>query len=206
MLCVAATESIGYDVLDVNLRIASDVARDHGRTMSPSAVRLVGPMHVAETREQAFRDVERGLPQFLDYFRRVNPAASANAASAASPAEALVASGRAVIGTPEDAVAQIRRLQEKCGAFGSFLLLAHNWASWERTKLSYELIARRVAPVLQDSNAMRTRSLAEYTENNQALTASVAQAARATIAEHRADVEKALRGSKTPGGERSDAE
>ena len=49
------------------------------------------------------------------------------------PARELVDSGLAVIGTPEDAIAQIRRLQKQSGGFGCFLQLAHNWADPEAT-------------------------------------------------------------------------
>ena len=67
----------------------------------------------------------------------------------------MVDSGRAVIGTPEDAIAQIERLASKTGDFGCLLLLAHNWADFERTKNSYELFARHVLPVINDANAWR---------------------------------------------------
>ena len=170
MLCVAATETRGYDALDVNSRIACDVARQHGRSMSLDSMRLGG--------SDAHRRVARAGPQgrgvrlqpWLDYFARVNPSALAGEPSGRTPAEALIASGGAVIGTPDDAIAQIRRLQEKTGAFGQFLLLAHNWASWERTKNSYALFARHVAPALQDENAWRARSLDWYTEHREDLT------------------------------------
>jgi len=40
----------------------------------------------------------------------------------------LNASGMAVIGTPEMAVAQIERLQKQSGGFGTYLFMAHDWA------------------------------------------------------------------------------
>src|SRR4051812_4837712 len=60
MLCVAATQVQGYDALGTNWRIACDVARQYGRQMDRQALRLVAPMHIAETREQALKDVEFG--------------------------------------------------------------------------------------------------------------------------------------------------
>ena len=56
MICVAATNPFGYDALGGNWQIANDVAAEHGRTMDPSRLRLVGPMHIAETREQGLRE------------------------------------------------------------------------------------------------------------------------------------------------------
>jgi len=192
MLCVAATQVQGYDALDTNWRIACEVAREHGRTMNPAALRLVGPMHLAETREQAMKDVEFGLQRWIDYFARVNPTAAGEDLGARSPAEAIVASGRAVIGTPEDAIAQLERLREKVGPFGSFLLLGHNWASFERTKYSYELFARYVLPALARKNAWRRDSLDAYTANKQELMSKAGAAMLQTFEQHKADIARAV--------------
>ena len=51
-----------------------------------------------------------------------------------------------MLGTPDDLEKQITRLNEKSGGFGVFLDMAHNWADFEQTKRSYELIARYVVP------------------------------------------------------------
>src|SRR5271169_2355464 len=46
MLCVAATDaSGGFNVLDVNWKIACDTAVEFGNTMDRSNLRLMGPMH-----------------------------------------------------------------------------------------------------------------------------------------------------------------
>jgi limonene 1,2-monooxygenase len=193
MLCVAATAIAGYDALDTNWRIATAVAKEHGRSMDRSTLRLVAPMHLADTREQAFRDVEFGLQSWVDYFARVNAGAAGEDLSAQSPARAMVESGRAVIGTPEDAIAQIERLQEKSGGFGCLLLLAHNWASFERTKYSYELLARHVMPVVEQRNSARDVSFAQYTSQKQELFDKAGQAIRETFEKHKDDVARALK-------------
>jgi limonene 1,2-monooxygenase len=192
LLCVAATMVEGYDALDTNWRIASETARKQGRTLSRRGLRLVGPMHVAETREQAVRDVQFGLQKWIDYFARVNPTAAGSDLAAKSPAEAMVESGRAVIGTPDDAIEQLERLQAKTGGFGTFLLLAHNWADFERTKHSYELIARHVAPAFNAANRRRRSSLAWYTENKAELMGKAGQAIRSTFDKHKGEISQAL--------------
>src|SRR6202034_2134229 len=53
MICVAATNPFGYDALGANWKIANDIAAEGGRKMDPTGLRLVGPMHIAETRAQA---------------------------------------------------------------------------------------------------------------------------------------------------------
>lgn len=50
------------------------------------------------------------------------------------------------IGTPDMAVAQLHRLKEKTGGFGSFLMLGADIANWPATKRSYELFAEEVMP------------------------------------------------------------
>jgi limonene 1,2-monooxygenase len=160
MLCVAATETAGFDVLDENWRIANEIAAEHGKTMDPAKLRLVVPMHVAATREQARKDVELGLSRWVEYFDRVAPAGM-RGMSGGDPVDILVGAGRAVIGTPDDAITMIEKLQAKQGAFGVLLLQAHNWAEWEQTKKSYELYARFVMPHFSGSNRNRQASYSD---------------------------------------------
>jgi len=158
MLCVAATETAGFDVLDENWKIANQVAAEHGKTMDPAKLRLVVPMHIAKTREQARADVAEGLASWVEYFDRVAPAGMRGMSDAGDPAELLVNAGRAVIGTPDDAIVMIVKLQAKQGEFGVLLLQAHNWAEWEETKKSYELYARFVMPHFANTNRNRQAS------------------------------------------------
>lgn len=164
MLCVAATESAGFDVLDENWRIANEVAAENGKTMDPSQLRLVVPMHIAATREKARADVADGIRRWAEYMDRVAPAGM-RGFSLGDPVEMLVAGGRAVIGTPDDAIEMIRRLQAKQGQFGVLLLQAHNWADWEETKKSYELYARFVMPAVAGTNRNRQASYAALERN-----------------------------------------
>ena len=64
-----------------------------------------------------------------------------------------------MVGTPDDAIAQIQRLQAKQGEFGCFLQLAHNWANFEATKKSYEMWQRYVTPVDQQGQCGARGSL-----------------------------------------------
>lgn len=157
MLCVAATETAGFDVLDENWKIANQVAAENGVAMDPAKLRLVVPMHIAKSREQARADVAEGLGRWVEYFDRVAPAGM-RGMSGGDPAEIMVSAGRAVIGTPDDAIAMIERLQEKQGEFGVMLFQSHNWADWEETKKSYELYARFVMPHFAGTNRNRQDS------------------------------------------------
>ncbi|MEE9281236.1 MAG: hypothetical protein V3V67_13780 [Myxococcota bacterium] len=84
--------------------------------MDPSCLRLVGPVHIAETRERARENVKFGLEKWVDYFSRINPMAAGRDMSR-DPVDGMIESGRAVIGTPDDAIAQLERLEKQTPHF-----------------------------------------------------------------------------------------
>jgi limonene 1,2-monooxygenase len=171
MLCVAATESAGFDVLGENWKVANEVAAQHGQTMNPKQLRLVAPMHLADTREQARADVGKGLGRWCEYFDRVAPKGMGGLVGRGDPVDLLTSSGRAVIGTPDDAIAMVGRLLKKQGEFGVLLLQAHNWAEWESTKRSYELYARFVMPHFTGVNRIREQSFGNLRKDFDAIDA-----------------------------------
>lgn len=189
MLCVAATQEGGYDALGINWKIANDVAAEHGRKMDPNALRLVGPVHIAETREEAYRNIAFGFQKWQDYFAGIS-AVAGRENTANQTAEDLVKQGVIVVGTPDDAVAQIRRLQEKQGEFGAFLQLAHNWANFEATKKSYELWQRHVTPVINNANAARETAYNWARDHKDRFMGAAMQAAMQTIQKHHEDEAK----------------
>jgi len=184
MLCVAATQTGGYDALSINWKIANDVAAENGRKMDPEKLRLVGPVHIAETREQAFKNVEFGFKKWQTYFNSINPAGQLQPEF--QTAQALVEQGVIVVGTPDDAIAQIKRLQAKQGAFGCFLQLAHNWADFENTKKSYDLWQRHVTPVINGANKGREEAFGWATDKDRAqkFIGAATTAAMNTIQKH----------------------
>lgn len=191
LLCVAATVAAGYDALGTNWQIANDAASDRGGTMDRSRWRLVGPVHLAETREQAMDNVRYGLQKWVDYFAAINPTAAGDDLGDTDPAQAMVDSGRAVIGTPGDAIEQLTRLHAQTGGFGVFLQLAHDWANPENTLKSYELFARHVTPYFNDSNAARAASLASVTDRGEELIGQAIAASLDKIGQHQDDIVRA---------------
>jgi limonene 1,2-monooxygenase len=158
LLSLGATTTGGFNALSSNWAIAEDMAREKGKSMDRSRWRLVGPMHIADTKEQALADVRFGLEKWIWYFREVANLPLVQP-GAADPVQALLDSGMAVVGTPDDATAKLEALATQSGGFGCFLLMAHNWADWPATKRSYELIARYVAPKFQELNVGREASM-----------------------------------------------
>jgi limonene 1,2-monooxygenase len=195
MLCVAATQEGGYDALGINWKIANDTAVEHGRKMSPEALRLVGPVHIAETRAEAFENIKFGFKKWQEYFASIAGVAGREASSNQSP-EDLVKQGTIVVGTPDDAIAQIRRLQEKQGEFGCFLQLAHNWANFESTKKSYDLWQRHVTPVINKANVARETAYNWARDNRERFIGAAMTAAMQTIQKHHEDEAKKTAGTK----------
>ena len=103
------------------------------------------------------------------------------------PLEWFVENSYGVVGTPDDAIALIERLQEKQGEFGVFLQQAHNWADWEETKRSYELYARYVMPHFSRDNRPRAESYDWCTEHRDELSEKRSAAARAMFDKHEAE-------------------
>lgn len=157
-MLVFATDHSSYSALQKNWEIACEIARENGRQMDPSRLRLVGPVHIAETREKAMKDAREGLLKQMDYVRRVHPGRY-NIPAGDDPAEWYVRNGMGVVGTPDDAVQMIQKLQEKQGDFGAYLITTSDWADWDLAKKSYELYMRFVVPKLANMNASRTASL-----------------------------------------------
>jgi len=182
MLCVAATQEGGYDALGINWQVANETAAEHGRVMDPEKLRLVGPVHIAETREEAMQNIKFGFEKWSDYFAGItgNIAGRQQGGSV----EDAIKAGVIVVGTPDDAIAQIRRLQKKQGEFGCFLQLAHNWANFENTKKSYELWMRHVTPVINSANAAREEAFNWARDNREKFIGAAMGAAMATIQKH----------------------
>ncbi|MCW2756903.1 MAG: hypothetical protein JWO46_649 [Nocardioidaceae bacterium] len=155
LLSMNATQRAGFNVLAEHWSIMEEQSTRYGTPVSRDAWRMVGPVYVAETEEQALRDVEKGLEEWAYYNGTVStlPILPPGGKVDDSWARTLVDSGFAVIGTPEQAVAQIERLQEQSGGFGTFLIWANDWANPACTRRSYELFADEVMPHFQGTTS-----------------------------------------------------
>ena len=185
LLSLGATSIAGFNALASNWNIAEETAREHGQVVNRKGWRLVGPMHIAETREQARKDVEWGFHRWVDYYRHV--ATLPLAPEGVDPIQAMIDSGFAVIGTPDDAAEQIERLIERSGGFGAFLHLSGNWADTAATKRSYELFARYVAPKINRVNVNREASEAFLRSNHERFAASMKAAVGDKIDQYMAE-------------------
>jgi limonene 1,2-monooxygenase len=197
LLSIGATTAGGFDVLGSHWQVMEERAAEFNTVVDRRKWRLVGPMHIADTEEQARKDVVFGLAKWVDYFERV--AALPLAPSTLDPdkmVDALMELGFAVVGTPEMAVAQIERLVEQSGGFGTFLLMAHEWANREATLHSYELFAREVMPRFQGSLGSLESSRDWAAQNRPEFIGAVGGAIMQAISDHNAERE-AKQGTET---------
>ena len=188
LLSIGATSTGGFNMLAANWQIAVDKAEEHGHAMQREAWRLVGPVHVAETREQARANVRFGLADWLRYFQEVAALPLAPPGNVDDAVDALIASGFAVIGDPDDASAQLERLASQSGGFGCFLQMATNWADFPATLRSYELFARYVMPRFQQSNDARRERMEWATKNRPRFMGAMVQAIGSELAKHTNEV------------------
>jgi limonene 1,2-monooxygenase len=115
MLSVGATTTAGFDALALHWGVLTAEAKAHGKTADRSKWRLVGLCHIAETKEQAYRDVEYGIEYWFRYFQQAAafPQMAVVGDSVSEMIEFINGSGLGAIGTPDACAAQIERLWQQ---------------------------------------------------------------------------------------------
>ncbi|WP_197378963.1 LLM class flavin-dependent oxidoreductase [Mycolicibacterium mengxianglii] len=144
----------GFAALENTWGVVTEQARHAGREDPDRANwRVLGIVHLADTREQAIDDCTYGLQDFANYFGAAGFVPLSNSVdggdgtpSAREFVAEYAAKGNCCIGTPDDAIAYISGLLEQSGGFGTLLLLGHDWADPAATYHSYDLFARKVIP------------------------------------------------------------
>jgi len=152
VISVASNSVEGLAALPTQWGFGETYARENGQVIDRAKWRVMTQWHIAPTREQAIAEVAEGVKQWhngynVDVLGRPN---ANHVEDGAAMARAMVANGSAIFGPPEDAVAQIRKLQDVSGGFGTVIGFAHDWAGrGEAMFRSYDLFARYVIPRLQ---------------------------------------------------------
>jgi limonene 1,2-monooxygenase len=152
LLSIGATLTIeGFDALAYHWGIVEERAAAFGTHVDRKTWSLVGPFHIAETEAQARADVKFGIEPWFHYFQRVAafPQMTMQGKQLDDMIDMINNSGAGVIGTPEQARAQLQRLWDQSGGFGCMLQMAHEWANPAATRRSAELFAAEVMPHFQ---------------------------------------------------------
>lgn len=188
LLSLGATTLGGFDALGHHWQVCEELAAEHGRRVERAKWRLVGPMHIAPTMDQARKDVEFGLKAWVDYFLRVAALPLVgNAVEVGDMVDAMNANGYGVIGTPEDAARQIQRLWDQSGGYGTYLFMVHDWADREATLRSFELVARYVMPQFQGTLGRLATSHDWAAENRPTFIGRAVEAIGKAIQDHHAE-------------------
>jgi limonene 1,2-monooxygenase len=156
LLSLSMSAAEGFAAIGQAWDVVTEQAAKHGQPEPDrSTWRILGNLHIAETREQAIEDCTYGLQAFADYFgggAGFVPLANKVDDEDDTPqgfVRRYAQGGGVVIGTPDDAIEYIQGLLDQSGGFGTFLMLGHDWASPAATMQSYRLFAEKVIPHFQ---------------------------------------------------------
>ena len=138
--------------------IAEQTAEEYGNEMRREEWRLSIPIHLADSREEAMEDVRRGHARVTrEYFESTLGHAAPDVADDCLLEYVMERHG-VIVGTPDDMIEAVERLQEISGGFGGMLVRVEDWAPREKILRSYELLARYVMPHFQGSVTALQRS------------------------------------------------
>ncbi len=174
VLSIASTSAEGLQALPTQWAFAEEAAAAHGSTVDRRDWRVLMSWHIAETKEQARREAVHGLHRWHNEYN-VQILGRPGATHVEDPWDLLdqvsesgaEAGGATVIGTPDDLIEAIEKMQEVTGGFGVVLGFAHDWANRENARRSWDLVARYVIPALNGS-VRPMQASADYVEANKA--------------------------------------
>jgi limonene 1,2-monooxygenase len=153
MISMTASSPSGFEALANTWSTAEEQAQRFGQQVNRDNWNICAYCHIADTEEQARRNVAYGIRQWVDYYGRVSYLTiDTPSDDIDSIVDYMNDTGIACIGTADRMVEWLKRFQSQTGGFGTFLSFGHDWANREATNYSYELMARRVFPFFDGSN------------------------------------------------------
>jgi limonene 1,2-monooxygenase len=171
VLSIASNSSEGIQSLPTQWGFAEEAAALHGATVDRRDWRVLMSFHLAETREQARNEAVHGLQRWHNEYNvwtLGRPGAEAVDDAWELLDRTTVGDGAtSVVGTPDDLVAAIHKLQASTGGFGVVLGFAHDWADREATLRSWELVARYVVPEV-NGYTKHIKASQQFLHDNQA--------------------------------------
>ena len=157
--------------------IAEESAAEHGQEVRREDWRLVLPVHLAESRQEARAEARLGAGRYLrEYSEGTNGRRPVFDGPLDKVIDFMADAGYWIVGTPDDCIAGIKRLEERSGGYGGFLVQTIDWAPRDKMLHSYELLARYVMPQFQGSVASTAASNRWTSERRETLVAGRARA------------------------------
>jgi limonene 1,2-monooxygenase len=190
ILSVGATSAIGFDALAATWSVMEAESAALGHTPDRSKWRVTGPIHLADTEEQARADVRYGLQRWVEYWSVASQLElSVNTGNIDKLIDDMNDSGFAVIGTPDRMIGQLERLiNQSDGGLGAFLVMSHEWANRDATFHSYELLANVVGPRFRGTVDARLASYEVMRQGRNEFLGAANDAAAAAAALYAAEV------------------
>ena len=192
VLSIGSTSTAGIQALPMQWSFAEESAEKHGQTVDRANWRIVMNWHIAETRDKAREQAKEGLFRHNNEYT-VGTLAAGEGTIFKNPDEAVDSMSSEnspnVIGTPEDLVEKILKLEELSGGFGTVIGFVHDWANREDTKRSWDLVARYVMPEIngllhdyRESNKYVIENRETWMRAGAAIMAKIAENKRAAAA------------------------
>ena len=133
-------------------QIAEDTAEEHGKVVNRNDWGLVMHVHLAESRQEAIEQARSAAGRYQrEYFETTLGLPQALDGPPDKIIDYMVENNNWCVGTPDDLIEHIHRLDGESGGFGRVLVQATEWGTREQVLHSYELIARYVMPRFQGS-------------------------------------------------------
>jgi limonene 1,2-monooxygenase len=152
--------------------IAEESAEEHKQEVRREDWRLVLPVHLADSRQEARAEARLGAGRYLrEYSEGTNGRKPVFDGPLEKVIDFMADAGYWIIGTPDDCVEGIKRLDEQSGGYGGFLVQTVDWAPRDKMLHSYELLARYVMPQFQGSVLSTAASNRWASERRDTLTA-----------------------------------
>lgn len=146
------------DVLKTHWDSVEEGASRVGKTADRSKWRIARDIYVAETTEQARKDVKEGTlaRDFRDYFFKIVPIIRGNLDlfkidKSKTDEEVTIdymIDNMWIVGSPEDVADQIMQLYEFVGGFGTLLVMGHEWDPLDSWQNSMRLLVEEVIPLV----------------------------------------------------------
>ncbi|MFQ5787429.1 MAG: LLM class flavin-dependent oxidoreductase [Thermodesulfobacteriota bacterium] len=135
-------------------------AQNSGKTPERSKWRIARDVYVADTIEEARKEVKEGTlaRDFTEYFFKIVPKIRGNldifkvdkSISDSDVTPDYMIDNLWLVGSPDDIVEQIKELHDHVGGFGVLLVMGHEWKPKDKWIHSMKLLVEEVMPKLQD--------------------------------------------------------
>lgn len=138
-------------ILKQHGEVLDKVSKEHGRPSPRPEWRITRVIYVAETTEQAWKDIRAGAEDtYYNYLFKIGlrPLAKVDPDM---PDEDVTVDYMAettpwIVGDPDECVRRIHKLKEEIGDFGCLLITQYDWTTPEKWAKSLELFAKYVKP------------------------------------------------------------